>query len=219
MSKLERIIIALVAGCVCPVLTFTFFWWTAAAIHLHLVSLPTSAIITSAFTGLGLGVLLDVFLLRTWVDAFYAARLSRMLAVYLALFVVAFGFCMGFPLGTFLLGTFAGAYIGRREHHRRSDRKLLRTTLGRTATLTSSLTALAALPMGILGLKEQIVATVFENCFGLGRQWLQGAAGYSLVGLFCVLLFAAQHWCSRKAGFLAFGFSSDTAPPARTAGH
>jgi hypothetical protein len=208
MSKTESTIIGLFIGIICPWLTFVAFWWTTALLHLQGFPVPEGMIKAAALTGLGLGCLLDVLFLRRWVEKFYTANLRWMIVVYLGCFVVAFASFMGFPIGTFALGILAGTYIGRREHHHRANREPAGTALSRTALLTSSLTTLAALPIGILGLQEPLVGTVFEKCSGMDRQWLDGTAGYVLVGLFCLLLFAVQHWCSRKVGLLAFGFGS-----------
>ena len=204
MSKWESIIVGLVVGIACPWLTFVAFWWTVAAFHLCVFPVPENLIKTAALTGLGLGCLLDVVFLRRWVKNFYTASLRWMIVVYLGFFVVAFASFMGFPVGTFLLGIGAGIYVGRRESHRQADRNQLAVTLRRTAILTSSITSVAALPVGILGLKESHVSALFEVWFGLDRNRLYGTAGFILVGLFCLLLFGAQYWCIRKAGVLAF---------------
>lgn len=204
MGKLESIIVTLAIGIVCPLLTFTAFWWTAATIHLCAFRLPTSLIIASALFGLALGGLLDVIFLRRWVGAFYVASRRRMLVLYLSLFVVAFAFFMGFPVGTFLLGIVAGAYVGRRACHREADERQLPGILKKTAVLTSLLTATASLPIGILGLKEPIVASGLEACFGRDTDWIGGPGGIPLLGLFCLLLAAVQYWCVRAAGRFAF---------------
>jgi hypothetical protein len=218
MSRLESIIVGLVVGIACPWLTFVAFWWTAAAFHLYVFRLPTAMIVTAALAGLGLGCLLDVVFLRRWVEKFYTANLRWMIVVYLGFFVVAFASFMGFPVGTFSLGIGAGIYVGRRESHRRVDRDQLAVALRRAAVLTSSITAAAALPIGILGLKEPNVSALFEACFGLDRDRVYGTAGFFLVGLFCLLLFVAQYWCSRKAGVLAFGLGPGNAPQIATTG-
>jgi uncharacterized membrane protein len=162
----------------------------------------------AALTGFGLGCSLDVIFLRRWVENFYTANLRWMIVVYLGCFVVAFASFMGVPVGTFLLGIGAGIYVGRRESHHQVDRNQLAVTLRRAAVLTSSITTVAALPIGILGLKEQAVSALFEAWFGLDHTRLYGTAGFILVGLFCLLLFGAQYWCSRKAGTLAFGIGT-----------
>jgi hypothetical protein len=212
MSKLESIIVGLVVGIACPWLTFVAFWWTAAFLYLQGFPVPEGMIKTAALTGLGLGCLLDILFLRHWVGKFYTASLRWMIVCYLGCFVVAFAGLMGFPVGTFLLGVGAGIYVGRRESHRQIDRNQLAVALRRTAVLTSSITSVAALPVGILGLKELHVSALFEAWFGLDRNRLYGTAGFILVGLFCLLLFGVQYWCARKAGVLAFGLGPGNAP-------
>ena len=212
MSKYESIIVGLVVGIACPWLTFVACWWAAAAFHLCVFPVPENLIKTAALTGLGLGCLLDVVFLRRWVEKFYTASLRWMIVVYLGCFVVAFASFMGFPVGTFWLGIGAGIYVGRRESHRQVDRNQLAVALRRTAVLTSSITSAAALPIGILGLKEPAVSALFAAWFGLDRHLLYGTSGFILVGLFCLLLFGAQYWCARKAGVLAFGLGPGKAP-------
>jgi hypothetical protein len=204
MSKSESILIRLFIGIACPYLTFVAFWWSAAMFHFYVFPLTDGVIATMALIGLGLGCLLDALFLRRWVGEFYTASLRWMIVFYFGCFVIAFASFMGFPLGTFALGILAGAYIGRRERCCLANREQMRTALRRTALLTSCLTTLAVLPIGILGLQEPLVGTVFEKCSGMNRHWLVGTPGYILVGLFCLLLFAGQFACSKIAGRLAF---------------
>ena len=212
LNRLESILIGLFVGIACPYLAFIAFWWATVVFHFYIFPLPTGVIAAVALAGLGLGCWLDVVFLRRWVGMFYIASLRWMLVLYLGCFVVGFASFMGFPFGTFALGLFAGAYSGRRERYRRSSPTQLKTTLSRTALLTSSLTAAAALPIGILGLREPAVGTWIQECSGLDCRWLEGTAGYALVGLFCLLLFAAQYWGSRKIGVLAFDLGPNARP-------
>ena len=204
MSKFESIILGIAVGIACPWLTFVAFWWAAATFHLYVLRLPTGLIITAALAGLGLGCGLDILFLRHWVEKVYTASRRWMIVVYLGCFVVAFASFMGFPAGTFLLGIGAGVYVGRRESHRQVDRNQLAGALHRVAVLTSSFTSAAALPIGILGLKEPDVSAWLEAWFGLDRNRVYETAGFILVGLFCLLLFGVQYGCSRMAGILAF---------------
>jgi hypothetical protein len=212
MNRSESILIGLFLGIACPYLMFVALWWSTAAFHFYVSPLADSVIAAMAMTGLGLGCLLDVIFLRRWVEKFYNADLRWVFVFYCGCFVVGFASFMGFPLGTFAFGIFAGAYVGRRARHHRAKPAQLRTTLNRTALLTSSLTTVAALPMGILGLREPVVGSLIQKCCGLDRQWLDGTAGYVLVGLLCLLLFAAQHWCVRRIGVLAFDLGPDAKP-------
>lgn len=211
MSKWEKCLVALTAGSACLLLSFIAFWWTAATIHLLAFPLPISLIRTAAFTGLGLGCLLNLLFLPRWVKQFYTADLRWMLAVYLGLFILAFASFMGFPIGTFLLGIVAGAYVGRRQSHRHARRDQHVVALRRTATLCALMTTAAALPIGILGLKEPIVADLFEGRLGFERGALDGPWGFALVGLFCLFLFAGQYMGTGIAGRLAFRIAPDGA--------
>lgn len=208
MGRSESILIGIFIGLACPYLAFVAFWWTTASFHFYVCPLPERVIATMALTGLGLGCVLDVVFLRRWLEKFYTASLWWMFVFYCACFVVGFASFMGFPVGTVGVGLLAGAYIGRRERHRRANEHQLRSAVSRTAMLTSALTALAALPIGILGLREPVVGTLIEKCSGMNRHWLDGTSGYVLVGLFCFLLFAGQYVCAELAGRLAFRISS-----------
>lgn len=212
MSKREQCFVTLAAGLACPLLTFTAFWWTAAAIHLYAFPLPVGLIRAAALAGLGLGCLLDVLCLRLWVKKFFTANPRWLLAAYLGLFVIAFGFFMGLPVGTFLLGIVAGIYVGRREFHRQADAARAAAAFRRVAVFVASVTTAAALAIGILALQsEQETLRWLENTFGLNQNSLQGGGGFVLIGLLCVLLFVMQYWCSLKAGGFAFRIGADRA--------
>ncbi len=78
---------------------------------------PVTAVIAAAMSGLVVGIVLDLLLLRRWIRRFYTASLWLMAVIYGALCVVAVAFFMGLPVGTFPLKLLAGIYAGRRQHH------------------------------------------------------------------------------------------------------
>jgi hypothetical protein len=211
MSKLESTLVGLFVGIACPLLTFVVFWWSAALIHMRTSSFPLRMVIAMALTGLSLGLLLDVLFLRKWVQRFYMANLWLMSIIYLCLCIVAVAFFMGLPAGTIVLGIAAGVYMGRRENHVHIDGINAIPTLRKTALITASVTAMAALPIGILALNEQDILIVLENLSGLDQASIRGFAGFTLIGLLCVLLFLIQYWFSKKAGLLAFNIGTGNA--------
>jgi hypothetical protein len=172
---------------------------------------PLSMVIASALTGLGLGLVLDLVFLRQWVRRFYMANIWWMIILYLGLSIAAVAFFMGLPAGTIVLGIAAGVYMGRRERHVHTDWINAIPTLRKTALITASVTAMAALPIGILALNEQDILAMLENLSGLPQANLRGFAGFTLIGLGCVLLFLIQYWFSKKAGLLAFNIGHRTA--------
>lgn len=204
MGKLERAIVWLFVGTACPLLTFVSFWWTAAFLHLNIPAIPLNAVIAAAFIGLGLGLLLDLFFLRRWSEKFYAIDVRLMATLYFALAPVALALFMGLPIGTFTLGIAAGVYIGRREKHARAKKDRADSHLRRTAVLVATSTALIALPIGLLALRDRHILEMLETTFGLEQEIFGGFIGAVTIGILCLILFALQYGCSAKAGRWAF---------------
>ena len=102
---------------------------------------PVTAVIAAAMSGLTVGIVLDLLLLRKWIRRFYTASQWLMAAIYGALCVVAVGFFMGLPVGTFGLGLLAGIYAGRRQCHAAAEGAAVRRGLRRAALFAASMTA------------------------------------------------------------------------------
>ena len=213
MNRAESTIIGVFLAAACPLLTFVFFWWTAAAIGLYVVNIPDRVVIAAALTGLTVGIVLDGFLLKRWISSFYGTRMWLLFPVYVALCVVAVGFCMGVPVGTFALGLMAGFYGGRRAHYLRTDHAS-RDAMVRKVALTAALvTTATALPIGILALEEQGVLELLKTVSGFDELRLRGATGFALVGALTVALFVAQYWCSKQTGRIALRIGGNSAQP------
>jgi len=205
MSKAERTIVGIFLGGACLWLSFVTCWWTAAIVHALVAGLSLEVVMVSALAGLMTGVFLDILFLRKWIRGFYAASLWLLAVVYAALCVLAVASFMGLPVGTFALGLLAGAYAGRRQLHNPSADAGHR--LRRAAFFAALLTAGAALPIGILALREQSVADLFQKMLGI-ESW---GAGFMVVCLLCIVLFGAQYGCSLIAGRLALRMGTTSA--------
>jgi len=150
MDKTERIIIGLFVCVTCPLLSFVFFWWTSAVISMHVENVPTGAIIVTAFTGLGIGLLLNIFFLKRWVARFYTANAFLMVTIYLGLSIIGLAFFMGLPVGTFGVGVLAGAHVGRKRCHLHPGSDMISQSLTRVSLLGASVTTALALPIGFM---------------------------------------------------------------------
>jgi len=198
LSRFENAMVGIFLGGACVWLSFVACWWAAAMVHMYVGGVSVNMVIVAALTGLLAGIVLDTLFLRRWIRGFYAARLWILAIVYGALCVVAVASFMGLPVGTFALGLLAGAYAGRRQIHNPSD-GIPGRGLRRVAFFAALLTAGAALPIGLLALREQSVADLFRGILG---NWSWGG-GFAVVCFLCVVLFGAQYWCSLWAGGLA----------------
>ncbi len=204
MSKTERIIVGVVLGVVCPLLTFVVCWWTAATVSMNVPGISEHQIALAALSGLMAGIVLDLLFLPMWIRRFYTAGRRWMWAFYAALFLLAGAMFMGVPVGTFGLGLLTGVYAGRRYHHAGSAAAAAGHDLRRVAFFTALLTAVTALPISILGLKEQLVVDLVRKIPGIEPSILQGVSGAGVVCLFCVVLFAALYGGSLAAGWWAY---------------
>ena len=204
MSKLETVLVGVFVGAACPLLAFVGCWWSAAVLHMHIPEVPLSAVIASALTGLCLGVLLDVFLLRRWVRRFYQASVWLMAMLFLSLDVVAVGFFMGLPLGTLALGTLAGLYMGRRARHAGRGPSRAVDSVRVTALTAAAATAAAAFPIGIIAIRERDIAIFLGSLTALSPDDLRGLGGMALIGLLCAVLFLLQYGLARNAGLVAY---------------
>jgi len=211
MSKTESTIVGVFLAGICPLLVFVGCWWTAYLVLAHVPGVPVTAVIAAAMSGLTVGIVLDLLLLRKWIRRFYTASLWLMAAIYGALCVVAVAFFMGLPVGTFGLGLLAGIYAGRRQCHAAAEGAAVRRGLRRAALFAALLTAGAALPIGILVLQEQSVLELLGRILGLAPSAVHGATGVMVVCLLCVVLFGAQYICSLQAGWLAFRMGAGSA--------
>lgn len=206
MSKAESILVGVVNAILCPYLVFIFFWWTSAiAARYGLLSLSDGGIALAALMGLALGVILDVVWLKGWIVRFYGASLKVMMALYLCCSVCAVASFMGLPVGNLLLGALAGLYIGRREYHAGGGAESLARAGRRAAVFTATVTGAEALLIGLLALKEQIVARLLERVLGLDQAAITGLAGGGFVVSLCLLLMLMQFWLTKTAARLAFG--------------
>jgi hypothetical protein len=204
MSKTENIIVGVFLAGVCPLLVFVVCWWTAAIVSMNVPGISEHEIALAALSGLTVGIVLDLLFLPRWIRGFYTAGRRWMWTFYAALFLLAGAMFMGVPVGTFGLGLLTGVYAGRRYHHAGSEAAAAGHDLRRVSFFTALLTAVTALPISILGLKEQTVIDLVRKIPGIEPSILQGASGAGVVCLFCVVLFAALYGGSLAAGWWAY---------------
>ncbi len=204
MNKWESIVIAVLLGIACPWLTFVAMWWAAAIVSMkwHLLSEPMIA--GAALLGLAVGVVLDLVFLRTWVRQFYSTRIGWLAGVYVALSVVAVASFMGLPVGTFVLGIVAGTYAGRRQHHHAAVPTDANRRIRRAALFAALITAGAALPVGLLALRERNVLQLLASLLRVEEVTVGGAIGIFVIVVLSALLFVAQYWCAKQGGRVAF---------------
>lgn len=204
MSRAESTMVGLFIGIMCPASLFVLWWWVAAALTIYGVfSIPESGVPAAAFTGLGIGILLDIFCLKNWITRFYSLDVKLTALTYLFWSAIAVAFFMGLPFGNIALGTLAGLYVGRKQYHAGASGDLFARSANNVGIFTALVTGAEALPIGVLALGEQSVVAGLR-AIGFDQSATTGLRGVGLVGVGCLVLMVVQFWCTRTAAALAF---------------
>jgi len=211
ISRAESTIVGLFIGVMCPASLFVLWWWVAAALTIyHVFSIPESGIATAAFTGLGLGIVLDLLCLKNWITRLYSLEVKLTVLAYLFWSAMAVAFFMGLPFGNIALGTLAGLYVGRKQHHAGASGDLFARSARNVSIFTAMVTGAEALPIGILALGEPSIVAALR-AIGLDQFVTTGLLGVGLVGAGCIVLVVVQFWCTRTAATIAFRLGNDVA--------
>jgi len=210
MTKTESIAVGLAVGILCPLLLFVLFWWVTATLSMyHVLRIPESGIAAAAFTGLALGVTLDVLYLKRWILGFYSVDIRAMVLLYLCCSVMAVAFLMGLPVGNIVLGTLAGVYIGRRQYHAARSGESVSKTIRKASLFTALVTGAEALPIGLLALNEDWIVEWLQVSTGMDSWVAIGLLGIGLILLLCAVLMTVQFWCTKTMAWIAFGRGDD----------
>jgi hypothetical protein len=175
--KLERFVLGLILGPLAPLVGFLGAWW---AVYTWL---PEAWIPFVALSGLLLGILIDFFYLKRWVEA--AGRFNPKLwaAIYLFYSVGIFGFFMGVPVFNAALSVPAGFVVGARLTSRGADGAQVRRAAGRTALFTTAVLALVCAASALIALLSPSTPSDLKGLLGLSFEVTQGmVVGLILAG-------------------------------------
>jgi len=173
--NLEHFALGLILAPLAPLAGLLSCWSAAYA------WLPETWIPFAAITGLLIGVVVDIFMLKKLLER----RLSLLLWVVVFLFysVGVFGFSMGVPVLNTALAIPAGFVIGSRLAADNADRMRVRKNAQRTAWFTTAVLALICAASAMIALVSASTASDLRGMLGLGFEVTQGMIiGLILVG-------------------------------------
>ena len=108
LLKIEKFVFRLLLAGIFPLFLFLFSWWLAYFFGLeHLIPLISMA-------GLVLGIIIDVVILKSWINQYLSMIFSVFTAVYIFYSFAVFGFFMGVPIFNLLPAVIGGYYYGRK---------------------------------------------------------------------------------------------------------
>jgi hypothetical protein len=208
MSRTESVIVGSFVGLACPLSFFILGWWVSAAITIYrVIPITESGVAAAAITGFCVGIFVDVIFLEKWIVTFYTIDLKFIVPLYLFWSMPALALFMGLPFGNLALGTLGGFYVGRKQRHALASEEVSGKVARNASILTGLVTSGEEVPIGVLGLKEQLVVDSIRTITGLEESSIAGPIGIGLVVIACAALFVVQFWCTRIAARFAFGVS------------
>ena len=114
-TKLESFIIGCVLGAVPVMFCFVTAWFASA------ILLDEKVVPTIALSGLGVGMVIDVFFLKRWIKKAYQLNNKVLVAIYIFYSIGVLGFYMGVPILNFGVGILAGIYTARRAFNTNAE--------------------------------------------------------------------------------------------------
>jgi hypothetical protein len=161
-TNIERFTLGIILAPIAPIAGLLGFWWASFAL------LPEKWISICALSGLALGILADLIILKKLITRAYQLGTVFWLAVLLFYSVGTFGFCMGVPLLNAALAVPAGFVVGGKLARETVDRVRLRSVTLRTCILTTSLMALVCATSAFVALMSPSTPSDLRGMLGLG---------------------------------------------------
>jgi len=190
-----------------PLTFFVLAWWISFEL-----SVSERAIPVCAFAGLGVGIVVVILGLRTWVSSFYSAGKILTMPLYLFWSAIALAFFMGLPVGVFMLGLLAGLYIGRKGYHEGKAVTNFKKNVLQVCVFTSIVTGFASLAMGILAIQEADTMQIILMLVGMSRLAATAVGRAVLVAIAVPVLIGLQYWLTGRMAYWGFrlGRENDT---------
>ena len=157
----EKLILLLILGLVAPILGALIFWFGAD------LCLPEQYVPWFALSGLLLGVVLDLVLLKRIARNAYRLDYRFWVALYLFYTIGIFGMFMGVPVVNALLAIPAGFVVGGKLSAENSDFPGVRRTAIRTAWFTTTVLTLICIASAVIALLDPYTAGNLQGMFGL----------------------------------------------------
>jgi hypothetical protein len=159
---IERIVLGLILAPLAPIAGLLGFWWISYAF------LPERWIILCAISGLGLGILADIFILKNLVERAYRLNPVFWLAVLLFYSVGTFGFFMGMPVFNAALAIPTGFIVGGKLARETVDSVRLRHASLQACILTTALMTLVCAASAFFALVSPSTPSDLRGMLGLG---------------------------------------------------
>ncbi len=190
MYKLEKVFLFLILGAIPPLIGFLAGWFITSQL------LSDWKVILAAGCGGALGLVVDAFFLKRWIQKAFQSDLKIWMSILVFYSICVFGFFMGVPVFNLALAIPAGFYMASRQAHQ-ADVGRDQCLYFWTKIFTTSVFALICLASAILALRDPYTAANLEGMLQLNFAMTQPMiVGLILVG--GVVVLAMNWWLTEK---------------------
>jgi len=161
MKTIKKIIMGTILGPIPPILGLLTGWWGGFA------WLPENLIGPAALAGLTVGLLVDLFYLKKWVNRAEAISWPVWLAIYLFYSVGMYGFFMGVPVFNLGLAVLAGFIVGVKLTRQAAGIGRARRVSRLAGGLTTGVLAFLCAGSAFVALADSYTAANLEGMFAL----------------------------------------------------
>jgi hypothetical protein len=169
--KIERFFLTLILAPPAPLALFLAGWWGAYQF------LPEAWIPLGAISGLLMGILIDILILRRLIDRVDHLSMVFWTAVYLFYSMGAFGFFMGVPVFNSFLSIPAGFVVGRKLAAEKADLARVRRATRQTAWFSTGILAAVCAASAAVALLSSSTASDLQHML---RLWFEVTPGMIL---------------------------------------
>jgi hypothetical protein len=179
-TNIERFAFSLILAPLAPLAGLLGFWWISFAL------LPERWISICAISGLVLGILVDISLLKNLITRANQNGMAFWIVIFSFYTVGLFGFFMGLPVFNTALAIPTGFVVGGKLARNMADRSKVRATTLRTCIFTTFILTCICIITAMLALNETSMPAQLESMLFLpfsvtwGMIWgliLVGGAG------------------------------------------
>jgi len=161
LTKFDQIFLGIIYGFIFPILFFLIFWWVSIPL------VPEKQIFIFAFSGLGLGIIIDLVFLKFLIKNSYRIKGIYLILVYIFYSIGYFGFFMGVPIFNLFLGIPAGIFIARKSVILNLSTKESNQEIERISKITSGIMLVICLISATIALNDIYTVSGLKGMLGL----------------------------------------------------
>jgi hypothetical protein len=135
----------------------------AAAGSVNIIFLEEKGIAYWALGGLGVGLIIDCFFLKSWIKKAYQMNVKILAVLYIFYSIGALGFCMGIPVLNFVLGMAAGVYAARKMYHTKGGPAQLAQGVKRISIFSAAVMVFICCLITLWAIVGQMIGYRFET--------------------------------------------------------